>query len=57
MGATTSKNIHLTSWDLEMIEISWAFVRYKQELGLNTMIRQNIIIIIKLYIYIYVYLK
>jgi len=55
MGATTSKNIHLTSWDLEMIEISWAFVRYKQELGLNTMIRQNIIIIIKLYIYICIF--
>ena len=57
MGASTSKHNHLTSWDLEMIEISWAFVRYKQELGLNTMIRQNIIIIFKFIFNLYLYLK
>ena len=39
MGSSASKNNHLSTWDLEMIEISWEFVRDKQELGLNTMIR------------------
>ena len=42
MGASTSRQ--LTSWDLEMIEISWSFVKDKQELGVNTMIK---------YIYVY----
>lgn len=37
MGASATKQ--LTSWDLEMIEISWAFIKDKQDLGLNTMIR------------------
>jgi hypothetical protein len=37
MGGSTSRQ--LTSWDLEMIEISWSFVKEKQDLGLNTMIR------------------
>ena len=39
MGSSASKNNHLTTWDLEMIEISWAFVKDKQLLGLNTIIR------------------
>jgi hypothetical protein len=37
MGASTSD--HLTSHDLEMIDISWKFVDKKHDLGLNTMIR------------------
>ena len=39
MGASTSD--HLTSHDLEMIDISWKFVDKKHDLGLNTMIRYN----------------
>jgi hypothetical protein len=35
MGASTSFSKH----DLEMIEISWSFVKNKQEIGFNTMIR------------------
>jgi len=34
MGTST-----FSKHDLEMIDISWSFVRNKQELGLNTMIR------------------
>jgi hypothetical protein len=37
MGNFTSD--HLTSLDLDMIEISWSFVRDKQHLGLNTMVK------------------
>jgi len=46
MGAAESsfKNDDLTLKDLEMIEISWSFVKDKQELGVNTMIK---------YIYVY----
>ena len=29
----------LTIMDLEMIEISWTFVKDKQDLGINTMIK------------------
>ena len=39
MGLSTSN--HLTSMDLEIIEISWSFVKDKQILGLKTMIRYN----------------
>lgn len=38
MGNTFS-NYEFTSWDLEMIEISWLFVKDKQNLGLNTMVK------------------
>ena len=41
MGLSTSN--HLTSMDLEMVEISWSFVKDKQTLGLKTMIRYNFI--------------
>jgi hypothetical protein len=34
MGTST-----FSKHDLEMIDISWSFVKNKQELGLNTMIR------------------
>jgi hypothetical protein len=39
MGASNSRNCQLSSWELEMIEISWAFVDDKQDLGVKTMIR------------------
>jgi hypothetical protein len=39
MGTSDSKDKQFTIWDLEMIEISWSFVKEKQDLGLNTMIR------------------
>ena len=39
MGSFTSKENQLTSLDLEMIKMSWSFVKDKQDLGLNTMIR------------------
>jgi hypothetical protein len=39
MGASNSKNFELSAWDLEMIEISWSFVKDKQHLGVNTMVR------------------
>jgi hypothetical protein len=39
MGVSSFSRHQLTSNDLEMIEISWSFVKEKQELGLNTMIR------------------
>jgi hypothetical protein len=39
MGSLTSRENQLTSLDLEMIKISWSFVKDKQDLGLNTMIR------------------
>jgi hypothetical protein len=39
MGTSDSKDNQFTIWDLEMIEISWSFVKEKQDLGLNTMIR------------------
>jgi len=35
MGASTSLSKH----DLEMIEISWSFVKDKEVIGLNTMIK------------------
>jgi len=35
MGASTSLSKH----DLEMIEISWSFVKDKEAIGLNTMIK------------------
>jgi hypothetical protein len=35
MGSATS----FTKHDLEMIEISWAFLKNKDELGLNTMVK------------------
>jgi hypothetical protein len=41
MGSSACKNEQLTSWDLEMIEISWSFVIDKQSLGLNAMIRYD----------------
>ncbi len=39
MGTTNSKHNNLTTWDLEMIEISWSFIKDKQNFGLNTMVR------------------
>jgi len=36
MGSST-----FSKHDLEMIEISWSFVRDKQNLGLNAMIKYN----------------
>lgn len=45
MGAANSKDYTLTSWDLEMIVISWSFIKDKQYFGLNTMAK---------YIYIYI---
>lgn len=38
-SSSSSKANELTTRDLEMIEISWSFVKEKQDLGLNTMIR------------------
>ena len=38
MGLSSSSN-HFKSSDLEMIEISWSFVRDKQILGMKTMVR------------------
>jgi len=34
-----SHSDHLTTLDLEMIEVSWSFVRDKHDLGLNTMVK------------------
>ena len=39
MGVSSFSRHQLTSNDLEMIEISWSFVKNKQEFGLNTMIK------------------
>lgn len=64
MGSSSSN--HFKSSDLEMIEISWSFVRDKQILGMKTMVRyllyysiifQILYIYIPLYFYFYRFIK
>jgi hypothetical protein len=53
MGSSSSN--HFRSSDLEMIEISWSFVKDKQILGMKTMVRYLLYILFIfqiLYIYI-----
>ena len=42
-GSTCSKTF--SKHDLEMIEISWSFVKDKEKLGVNTMIRYKHVLI------------